>query len=90
LALGRWYLYCSIYKSQLIFSIQRNRHRPAPGGIIVAFERLGDQHQSWVVRMVEKKRIEGIVLAFLRRLFMLHNTGQLAGKIGARKKAAES
>jgi hypothetical protein len=34
--------------------------------------------------------IEGIVFAFLRRLFMLHNTGQLVGKIGARKKTAES
>jgi hypothetical protein len=36
--------------------------------------------------MVEKKRIEGIVLAFLRRLFMLHNIGQLAGKNWGKKK----
>jgi hypothetical protein len=40
--------------------------------------------------MVEKKRIEAIVFAFLKRLFILHNTGQLAGKIGARKKTAKS
>jgi hypothetical protein len=81
LALGRWYLYCSIYKSQLIFSVQRNRHRFAPGRIIIAVERLRNQHQSWMIKMLEKKRIEGIVLTFLGRLFVLHNTGELAGKI---------
>jgi hypothetical protein len=75
-----------MYKSQLIFSIQGEGHRSAPGRIIIAVERLRNKHQSWMIRMVEKKRIESIVLAFHRRLFMLHNIGQLAGKNWGKKK----